>query len=200
MKKFLVVLGLLIVLVGAGAAYWFFFRTDLSGRIVIPYIAHQKPRIDPHVPSAVPIADKLDEALFDGLFNVSASASGLVYEDGLGELIGIDRRSVVTVRLKPREKWHSSYDVSLVEDKLDEMLIAERQQVLFTARDLKFTLERIQKLGSLSPDHILVGQAVPDFSFSGPDDDGNIQFAFKGDREWIESDIKEVLSFKILPY
>lgn len=200
MKKFLVVLGILIVLVGAGAAYWFLFRKDLSDQIVIPYIAHQKPRIDPHVPSAVPIADKLDEALFDGLFNVSASASGLVYEDGLGELIGIDRRNVVTVRLKPRKKWHSSYDVSMMEDKLDEMLVAERQEVLFTARDLKFTLERIEKLGSLSPDHILVGQAVPDFSFSGPDSDGNIQFAFKGDREWIESDIKEILSFKILPY
>ena len=56
MKKTIlgIVIGL-IVLVGAGALYWFVFRKDLSGQIIIPYIAHQKPRVDPHVPSSIPI-------------------------------------------------------------------------------------------------------------------------------------------------
>jgi hypothetical protein len=186
----------LIVLIGAGALYWFVFRKDLSGQIVIPYIAHQKPRIDPHVPSTVPIADKLDEVVFDGLFNYTATPSGVVYENGLGELMGIDTKNVVTVRLKPYRKWHSSFSVAM--DK-KEVTITPKPDVPVTAQDLRFTLSRIQKLGSLSPDYILVSQAVPDFSFGGPNDNGEIQFQFRGDRTWSQDDIKEILSFKILP-
>jgi hypothetical protein len=55
-------------------------------------------------------------------------------------------------------------------------------------------------LGSLSPDYILVGQAIESFSFEGPDINNEIRFQFSGDRIWIESDIKEILSFKILPH
>jgi hypothetical protein len=83
-KVVIIILSILVVLIAAGTAYWFFFRTDLTGKIVIPYIAHQKPRIDPHIPSSIPIADKLDEVIFDGLFNVSANPSGVTYQDGLG--------------------------------------------------------------------------------------------------------------------
>ena len=90
MKKVLIILGVLLVCAGGAAVYWFVFHKDLSGQIIIPYIAHQKPRIDPHVPSPIPIADKLDEVVFDGLFNVSANPSGITYEDGLGEYLGID--------------------------------------------------------------------------------------------------------------
>lgn len=208
MKKFMVFLLILILLAGGAAAYWFFFHTDLTSQIAIPYVAHQRPRIDPHVPSSVPVADKLDEAIFDGLFNVSASASGLVYEDGLGELVDVSKKRIrggevylVSVRLKPNRTWHNSYAVSLVEDKLSEMTITEQEAVEFIARDLQFTLKRIQKLGSLSPDNILVGQAVPTFDFEGPDDEGIITFTFAGSaREWVDADIKEVLSFKVLPY
>jgi hypothetical protein len=197
MKK--TVLGIvigLIVLVGAGALYWFVFRKDLSGQIIIPYIAHQKPKVDPHVPSSVPIADKLDEVLFDGLFNVSASPSGVVYENGLGEFMGMDQKNVVTVRLKPNRKWHSSYSVTMEKN---QITVSPKEQVAFTAEDLKFTLSRIQKLGSLSPDYILVSQAVPDFSFSGPDANDEIKFQFRGDRVWSQDDVKEILSFKVLP-
>ncbi len=200
MKAFFRILLVLIILGGLGAGYYFFTRKDLSGRIVMPYIAHQKPRVDPHVPNSVPIADKLDEVLFDGLFNVSASPSGVVYEDGLGEYIGIDKRNMVTIRLKPGRKWHASWSASMPEDKLDQLSVTPKQDVLFAARDLQFTLSRIQKLGSMSPDHILVGQAVPDFSFTGPDQNGDIAFRFMGDRIWTEPDIKEILSFKVLPY
>ncbi|MBN2037846.1 MAG: hypothetical protein JW768_13985 [Chitinispirillaceae bacterium] len=197
MKK--TVLGIviaLIVLIGAGAIYWFVFRKDLADRIIIPYIAHQKPRIDPHVPSSVPIADKLDEVLFDGLFNYTATPSGVVYENGLGELMGIDNKSVVTIRLKPYRKWHASFTVTMEKK---EIAVTPRQEIVFTAQDLQFTLSRIQKLGSLSPDYILVSQAVPDFSFSGPDGSGEIRFQFRGDRTWSQDDIKEILSFKVLP-
>ena len=188
----------LIVIIGAGALYWFVFRKDLAGRIVIPYIAHQKPKVDPHVPSSVPIADKLDEVLFDGLFNYTATPSGVVYENGLGELMGMDKKSLVTVRLKPNRKWHSSFTVAM--DKKEIAISPARErEVDFTAQDLKFTLSRIQKLGSLSPDYILVSQAVPEFSFSGPNENGEIQFQFRGDRSWSQDDIKEILSFKILP-
>ena len=197
MKKTIlgVVIGL-VVLVGAGALYWFVFRKDLTDKIIIPYIAHQKPRIDPHIPSSIPLADKLDEPLFDGLFNVSASPSGIVYEDGLGEYMGIDKKSVVTVRLKPNHKWHSSFAVTMEKKKI---AISPKAEIDFTAEDLKFTLRRIQRLGSLSPDYILVSQAVPDFTFSGPNENGEIKFQFRGDRTWIENDIKEVLCFKMLP-
>jgi ABC-type transport system substrate-binding protein len=197
MKKTIlgIVIGL-IVLVGAGALYWFVFRKDLSGRIIIPYIAHQKPKVDPHVPSSIPIADKLDEVIFDGLFNVSASPSGVVYENGLGEFISLDQKNLVTIRLKPNRKWHSSYAVTMEKKKIAVTL---KEQVAFTADDLKFTLSRIQKLGSMSPDYILVSQAVPDFSFSGPNENGEIQFQFRGDRVWSQDDVKEILSFKVLP-
>jgi hypothetical protein len=197
MKK--TVLGIVIALgvfIGAGAIYWFVFKKDLSDQIVIPYIAHQKPRIDPHVPSSVPIADKLDEVVFDGLFNYTATPSGVVYENGLGELMGMNSKSVVTIRLKPYRKWHSSFMVTM--DKKN-IAFTPKQEFDFTAQDLKFTLSRIQKLGSLSPDYILVSQAVPDFNLNGPNDNGEIQFQFRGDRSWSQDDIKEILSFKILP-
>lgn len=196
MKKVIIPIVVAIVLVGAGALYWFVFRKDLSDRVVVPYISHQKPRIDPHVPSSVPIADKLDEVVFDGLFNVAASPSGIVYENGLGEFMGIDANSVVSVRLNPSKKWHSSYAVAMEKD---EITITPAQQVLWTAKDLRFTLRRIQKLGSLSPDYILVSQAVADFDFTGPDENDEIHFQFRPDRMWTEGDIKEVLSFKVLP-
>lgn len=196
MKKMLVS-GIVLVVVGAGIlSYFIFFRKGLRDYIVIPYIAHQKPRIDPHIPSSVPIADKLDEVLFDGLFNVSANPSGIVYEDGLGEFMGIDENGVVSVRLKPSKRWHSSYEVMMKKSKIR---ITEKQAVAFAAKDIKFTLRRIQLLGSLSPDYILVSQAIEDFDFSGPDENSEIKFTFRPDRIWTESDIKEVLSFKILP-
>jgi hypothetical protein len=195
-KTILGVVIALILFIAAGALYWFVFRKDLSGQIVVPYIAHQKPKIDPHVPSSVPIADKLDEVVFDGLFNVSASPSGVVYENGLGELMNMDNKNVVTIRLKPNRKWHSSFTVTMDKKKI---ALTPKEEVDFTAADLKFTLSRIQKLGSLSPDYILVSQAVPDFSFGGPNDNGEIQFQFRGDRTWSHDDIKEILSFKVLP-
>ncbi len=197
MKKAIIIVSVLLVAGGAAAAYFFLFAKNLSNRIVIPYIAHQEPRIDPHVPSSIPIADKLDEVVFDGLFNVSANPSGITYEDGLGEFIEIDGKSVVKIRLKPNRKWHSSYSITMDKDKI---AITDAQAVQFTAKDLQFTLRRIQKLGSISPDYILVSQAIPDFSFSGPDQNDEIALQFRGDRIWTEGDIKEVLSFKLLPY
>ncbi|MBN1309288.1 MAG: hypothetical protein JXA18_15295 [Chitinispirillaceae bacterium] len=196
MKKAIVISLIIGIAATAGLVYYFLFGKNLTGRIIIPYIAHQKPRVDPHVPSAVPIADKMDEVLFDGLFNVSANPSGIIYEDGLGEFMGIDEKSVVSVRLKPSKKWHSSYSVTMDKEKI---AISEAQAVQFIADDLRFTLRRIQSLGSISPDYILVSQAVPDFDFSGPDENNEITFQFRGDRQWIEPDIKEVLSFKIIP-
>ena len=47
----------------------------------------------------------------------------------------------------------------------------------------------------MSPDYILVSQAVKDFDFSGPDANSEIKFQFRKDRLWSEGDIKEVLSF-----
>jgi hypothetical protein len=196
MKKAIIVSMILFVIAAGVLAYLFIFGKNLNDKIVIPYIAHQKPRIDPHVPSSVPIADKMDEVLFDGIFNISANASGITYEDGLGEFMGIDKSNTVTIRLKPKRKWHSSYAVSMNKDKIS---LSEKEAVLFAAKDLKFTLERIKRLGSISPDYILVSQAVPDFSFSGPDENDEIKFQFKGDRTWNDADIKEILSFKIVP-
>jgi hypothetical protein len=195
MKKGLII-GSAAVILAVAALYFFVFRTDLSGRIAIPYISHQKPKIDPHIPSAVPISDKLDEALFDGLFNVSANPSGIVYEDGLGEYMGI-HNNVVSIRLKPKRKWQRSFTVTANDD---EYSISENEAVLFTAKDIAFTLRRIQRLGSLSPDYILISQAVENMSFSGPDENNEIHFPFRSDREWPEADIKEILSFKILPH
>ncbi len=184
-----VVVVLLVVL-------WFVLRADLSGQIAIPYISHQKPRIDPHLPDAVALSDKMDEAMFDGLFNISANPSGIVYQDGFGEFIDIDENNVVTVKLNTQKKWHSSFDVN-VDD--DEVTVTDASPQYFSAEDLRFTLKRIQRLGSLSPDYILVSQALESFSFEGPDNNNEIRFQFKGDRIWTEADIKEVLSFKILP-
>ena len=75
MKKY-VIIGIIIILAAAVVVY-LLWKKDLSGRIVIPYIAHQKPLIDPHLPNYNALADKLDEVLFDGLFNVSANPSGI---------------------------------------------------------------------------------------------------------------------------
>src|SRR3989339_1116289 len=79
MKKVILIVSSVLVLVAAALVYYFVFMKNLQDRIVIPYISHQKPRIDPHVPGAVPLASKLDEVLFDGLFNVSANKSGITY-------------------------------------------------------------------------------------------------------------------------
>jgi hypothetical protein len=196
MKKALAIIIPLVVIIAGGLVYWFVLRNKLADQIVIPYIAHQKPRIDPHVPSHVPVADKLDEAVFDGLFNISANPSGIVYEDGLGELIDRDENNVVTIRINPRASWHESYAVAMEKDKIS---ITPAQSAAFAARDLQFTLRRIQTLGSLSPDYVLVNQALEDFDFSGPDENQYIRFQFRDDRIWTEDDIKEVLSFKILP-
>ena len=73
-----------VLLAGAAVLIYFLTRPDLSGVIVIPFISHQKPAIDPHLPSTNSLADKLDEVQFDGLFNLVAGPSGVVYEDGLG--------------------------------------------------------------------------------------------------------------------
>lgn len=195
MKKYIII-GVIIIL-AAAVVVFLLWKKDLSGRIVIPYIAHQKPQIDPHLPNYNALADKLDEVLFDGIFNVSANPSGLTYEDGLGEFIGIDENNVVTIRLKFDKKWHDSY---FIKKDNDELEIEEREPRYFSAKDLIFTLNRIQRLGSLSPDYILVSQALERFEFEGPDINNEIRLKFRGDRIWVETDIKEVLSFKILPH
>ena len=185
-----------VLLVVAAVVVYLLTRPGLADQIVIPYIAHQRPAVDPHLPNANALADKLDEVVFDGLFNVSANPSGVVYEDGLGEFLGIDDLNIVQVRLKSNVRWHDSYAVTRDGD---EVTIADGRQRLFSARDLSFTLRRIQALGSLSPDWILVSQALDPVAFEGPDQDNVIRFRFKSDRIWTQADIKEVLSFKILP-
>jgi hypothetical protein len=196
MKKKTIIITAASVVVVAAVLYFIFARPDLSGQIVFPYIAHQKPAIDPHLPSSTALSDKLDEVQFDGLFNLSANPSGVVYEDGLGEFLGIDQENVVSVRLKTNTRWHDSFPVTVDGDKFS---IGKGPDHLFSAKDLNFTLKRIQSLGSLSPDYILVSQAVDNFSFEGPDAQNVIRFKFRGDRIWKEADIKEILSFKILP-
>jgi hypothetical protein len=178
-------------------AFFLFFGKNLDNKIVLPYIAHQKPMIDPHLPSSVPLANKLDEVLFDGLFNISANPSGITYEDGLGEYMGIDDNNVVTIRLKPAKKWHSSFKI-ITED--EKVTISDDKEELFDAKDLLFTMRRIQMLGSLSPDYILLSQALEEFNFIGPDQNNELRLKFRDDRIWMEDDIKEVLSFKILPH
>jgi hypothetical protein len=195
MKKYIIIGS--IVVIAAAVAVYFLWKKDQSGKIVLPYIAHQQPIVDPHLPDYNALSDKLDEVLFDGLFNVSANPSGITYEDGLGELIGIDDKNIVTIRLKTKKKWHSSYFVKSDED---DITIEDKEPQYFSAQDLRFTLRRIQQLGSLSPDFILIGQAVKSFSFEGPDINDEIRLQFSKDRIWIEPDIKEVLSFKILPH
>lgn len=186
-----------IVILAAAVAIYFLTRPSLRGSIVIPFIAHQKPTIDPHLPSSNALSDKLEEIQFDGLFNISATPSGIVYEDALGELLGIDENNVVSVRLKTNKRWHDSYTARMEDDELQG--IEKTRDHFFSAADLKFTLRRIQALGSLSPDYVLVSQAIDPLDFEGPDADNVIRFRFKGDRIWKDTDIKEVLSFKILP-
>jgi hypothetical protein len=195
MKKYIIIGSSVIVV--AAVLLFFLWKKDQSGKMVIPYIAHQKPKVDPHLPDYNALSDKLDEVLFDGLFNVSANPSGITYEDGLGELISIDEKNVVTIRLKTKKKWHDSYFPKADDD---DITIEEREPKYFSAKDLRFTLRRIQQLGSLSPDYILVGQAIHSFAFDGPDINDEIRLQFSGDRIWVEPDIKEVLSFKILPH
>lgn len=196
MKKRTILIAAAIVVIAAAVLLYFFLRPDLSGEIVLPYIAHQRPTIDPHLPSSNALSDKLDEVQFDGLFNLSANPSGVVYEDGLGEFLGIDQNNVVSVRLKVNKRWHDSFPVTVDGDKIT---IGRGPDHLFSAKDLNFTLKRIQSLGSLSPDYILVSQAVDNFAFEGPDAQNVVRFKFRGDRIWKEADIKEVLSFKMLP-
>lgn len=193
-KTTIIIIAALVVV--TGALIYFFSRPDLSDEIVIPYISHQKPAIDPHLPGSTALSDKLDEVEFDGLFNLSANPSGVVYEDGLGEFVDLDQNNVVTIRLKTDKKWHDSWQVTANDDKYT---IAKATDHYFSAADLNFTLKRIQSLGSLSPDYILVSQALPTMGFDGPDDRNQIRFQFRSDRIWKEADIKEVLSFKILP-
>jgi len=194
-KKQWIIIGAVTV-VAVGVLWYFLSRPDLSGSIVIPYISHQKPAIDPHLPSTNALADKLDEVGFDGLFNLSASPSGVVFEDALGELVGIDADNVVTVRLNTARRWHDSWQ-AIPQD--DEYAITKSNDHFFSASDLNFTLRRIQSLGSLSPDYILVSQALPSMTFDGPDGSNVIRLQFRGERIWKEADIKEILSFKILP-
>jgi len=194
-KQVIILIGA-VVIVGGGVLYYLLSQPDLSDQIVIPYISHQKPAIDPHLPSTNSLADKLDEVSFDGLFNLTAAPSGVVFEDGLGEFVEIDQNNVVTIRLKTSARWHDGWQV-VVKD--DEITVSKTTDHFFSAADLNFTLRRIQNLGSLSPDYILVSQALPTMGFEGPDDMDRIRFQFRGDRIWKEADIKEVLSFKILP-
>jgi hypothetical protein len=189
----LIALGVVVV---AGGLYFLLRRPDLSGRIVLPYIAHQKPAIDPHLPGSTPLSDKLDEVQFDGLFNLSANPSGVVYADGLGELVGIDQDNVVTVRLRPNKRWSDSYQLTR---KDDEITVNRAPDHFFSAGDLQFTISRIMTLGSLSPDYILLTQAMENPGFEGPDDRGEVRFHFRQTRIWTEADIKETLTFKILP-
>jgi hypothetical protein len=194
MKK-KIIIGAAIAILIAGGLWYFLTRPSLTDTVAFPYIAHQKPAIDPHLPSSNAMADKLDDIVFDGLFNLTATPSGVIFEDGLGEFIGINN-DIVTIRLKSGRYWHDSYQ-AFVDGK--DVTIEEKKMHEFTAKDLAFTLKRIQSLGSLSPDYILVGQALPVMDFEGPNDRNEINFKFRGNRMWIESDIKEILSFKILP-
>ncbi len=195
MNKRQIIIGVLILAVIV-AVYFLFSGSKLKGKIVIPYIGHQKPYIDPHLPDANSLSDKLDEVEFDGLFNVSSNASGITYEDGLGTLIGIDENDVVSVKLRKDAKWSNSYKIIID----DEPQVKESKANYFSAEDVDFTLRRIKFLGSLSPDYILVSQAMKYIGFKGPDENNIIRFQFKRDRIWTEADIKEVLSFKILPH
>ena len=194
--RLVIILGAAGVVVIGVVLYLIFHRPDLSGSIVLPYIAHQKPAIDPHLPGPTPLSDKLDEVQFDGLFDLSANPSGVVYRDGLGELVGVDQDNVVTVHLKQNKRWSDSYQIAA---KDDQYTINRGRDHFFTAADLQFTIRRIMTLGSLSPDYILLIQAMESPGFEGPDDRGNIRFRFRQNRIWKDADIKESLSFKIIP-
>ncbi len=195
-KRLITILGAVAVVAVGVVVYLVFHRPDLSRSIVIPFIAHQKPAIDPHLPGPTPLSDKLDEVQFDGLFDLSANPSGVVYLDGLGELVGVDQDNVVTVRLRPNKRWSDSY---LITAKDDQYTVSRSRDHFFSAADLQFTIRRIMTLGSLSPDYILLIQAMESPGFEGPDDKGNIRFRFRQNRIWKDADIKESLSFKIIP-
>ena len=196
MKKKEFVIGILVLAAAAVIAYIILSGNKLQNAVVLPYISHQAPVVDPHLPDVNPLSDKLDEVEFDGLFNVSSNKSGIVYEDGLGTFLGIDNNDVVSIKLKNNVKWSDSYEIKSDDD---EVKLKLKKADKFTAEDLAFTLKRIENLGSLSPDYILIAQALENIGFSGPDKNGVIKFQFKHDRIWKESDIKEVLSFKVLP-
>ena len=89
MKK-KIIIGAAIAVVLAGGLWYFLTRSLLSDTVAFPYIAHQKPAVDPHLPSSNAMADKLDDVVFDGLFNLTATPSGVIFEDGLGEFVGIN--------------------------------------------------------------------------------------------------------------
>jgi hypothetical protein len=197
MKKGLIIGGVVIIAAAVVLFIWAPWK-NLDNKIVIPYISHERPQVDPHIPGSVALSDKLDEVIFDGLFNVSATANGITYEDGLGELVEVTTDYQVTIRLKPTKKWHNSYSVSVDED--ENVAVKPESDVLFTARDITFTLNRIKRLGSLSPDFLLLTQSLDKLEFSGPDANNEIRFQFKPVRDWTVDDIKEMLSFKILPY
>ena len=185
------------ILILIPALIFFLWPEDMSDTIVFPYISHQKPLMDPHLPSSDDLSDKLDELMFDGLFNLVATPSGIAYESGLGTFVGMDANNVVTIKLNSTQKWHSSYKIT-VDDETVNVVDAD-QAVTFVAQDINFTLRRIERLRSLSRDYILIAQALQNFDFEGPNAGDEIQFKFKGDRIWLEDEIKEVLSFKILP-
>ena len=190
-----IIIGVVILLAIAGGLWYWLTRPTLGETVAFPYISHQKPAVDPHLPSSNAMADKLDDVLFDGLFNLSATPSGVVFEDGLGSFVSLDN-DIVTIRLSKGRFWHDSYE-AFVDGK--KVTIDKKGQHEFSGKDLAFTLKRIQNLGSLSPDYILVAQALPVMDFEGPNERNEIKFKFRSDRIWTESDIKEVLSFKILP-
>ena len=185
------------ILIPITALIFFMWPEDMSDTIAFPYISHQKPLIDPHLPSSDDLSDKLDELMFDGLFNQVATPSGIAYESGLGTFVGMDANNVVSIKLNSTQKWHSSYKIT-VDDETVNVVDAD-QAVTFVAQDINFTLRRIERLRSLSRDYILIAQALQNFDFEGPNAGDEIQFKFKGDRIWLEDEIKEVLSFKILP-
>ena len=51
-----------VSVVALALIFYSILRKDLSGNIIIPYISHQKPAVDPHLPNANPIADKIGRA------------------------------------------------------------------------------------------------------------------------------------------
>ena len=191
-KNLLYVLPVLVLVLLLAMFLW---PENLANRIIFPYISHQKPILDPHLPGADDLSDKLDEVVFDGLFNLVATPSGIAYEDGLGEYVGIDDNMVVTIRLRTDVRWHNSHNLSFDGS---EVVVADASPVPFVVEDLAFSLRRIQRLGSLSRDHIIIAQALESFDFEGPDDNNQIRFRFKRDRDWQEDEIKEILSFKML--
>lgn len=190
-----IIIGIVILLAIGGGLWYYLTRPSLRDTVAFPYIAHQRPEIDPQLPSSNAMADKLDDVVFDGLFNLTATPSGVVFEDGLGSFVSIDD-NIVTIRLLKGRLWHDSFQ-AFVDGK--KVTVETKSAHEFTAKDLAFTLKRIQSLGSLSPDFILVAQALPVMDFEGPNAQNEIKFKFRNDRIWTESDIKEVLSFKILP-